>query len=64
MQETEPTVYSPYPRRPERLTICRYNGAYTVIERRPPQGRQVFISRAAGTAKKMDPELLTTLLLK
>ena len=24
MQETAPTVYSPYPRRPERLTICRY----------------------------------------
>ena len=25
MQETGPRVYSPYPRRPERLTICRYN---------------------------------------
>ena len=25
MQETGPTVYSPYPRRPERLTIGGYN---------------------------------------
>ena len=25
MQETGPTVYSPYPRRPERLTVCWYN---------------------------------------
>ena len=25
MQEKRPTVYSPYPRRPERLTICRCN---------------------------------------
>ena len=25
MQETGPTVYSAYPRRPERLAICRYD---------------------------------------
>ena len=25
MQKTGPTVYSTYPRRPERLTICRYD---------------------------------------
>ena len=39
--------------------------AYAVIERRPPQGRQVLISGAVmEKLKNMDPELLTTLLLK
>lgn len=38
---------------------------YTVIERRQPQGRQVFISGAVmEELKKIDPTVLTTLLLK
>ena len=39
--------------------------AYTVIERRKPQGREVFISVAVmEELKKMDPEALTALLLQ
>ena len=39
--------------------------AYALIEQRPSQGRQVFISRdVMKQLKNMDPELLTTLLLK
>ena len=53
MQETRPTVYSPYPRRLQCLTICRYNYKGSTFS-------SVILRQLCGTLKQLPKTLVGT----